>query len=139
MKTINYKVKKQTIQIEVSDEFAVEYEKITTEHNRAEWRAERNAKNHNLSYEELTDAGVQFEDEKPTPEDNLINKEMKKTLYRAIRMLTPEQQKLVHDVFFVGKKQSDIAKEMNVGKSAIANKLTRIYDQIKKFFEKIDS
>lgn len=139
MKTINYKTNKKTIQVEVSDEFAVKYEEITTEYNRAEWRAERNAKNHNSSYEELSDAGVQFEDKQPTPEDSLIDKEEKKILYKAIKMLTPEQQKLVHDVFFVGINQRELAKKQGISEPAMTQKMKRIFASLKKFFEKIGS
>jgi len=136
MKTINYKVKKEIIKIEVSDEFAIKYEEVTTEFKRSEWRAERNAKNHNSSYEELTEAGMQFEDKQPTPEDSLIDKEEKQTLYKAIKQLTPEQQKLVRDVFFNGKNQREIAKKQGISEPAITQKLKRIYASLKKFFEK---
>ena len=137
MKTINYKVKKETIKIEVSDEFAIKYEEVTTEFKRSEWRAERNAKNHNSSYEELTEAGMQFEDKQPTPEDTLIDKEEKQTLYKAIKQLTPEQQKLVRDVFFNGKNQREIAKDQGVTESAISHRLETIFNNLKNFFEKI--
>ncbi len=137
MKTINYKVKKETIKIEVSDEFAIKYEEVTTEFKRSEWRAERNAKNHNSSYEELTEAGMQFEDKQPTPEDSLIDKEENQTLYKAIKQLTPEQQKLVRDVFFNGKKQIEIAKEQGVDKRVIGKRLDRIYNHLKNILKNL--
>lgn len=137
MKTINYKVKKEIIKIEVSDEFAIKYEEVTTEFKRSEWRAERNAKNHNSSYEELTEAGMQFEDKQPTPEDTLIDKEEYQTLYKAIKQLTPEQQKLVRDVFFNGKSQADLARDEQVHPRVIGMRLDRIYKHLKNILKNL--
>ena len=139
MKTINYQVKKQIIQVEVSDDFAIEYEKVTTEYKRNEWKHERAYRRHISSYDELTEAGVQFEDKQSTPEDDLIRKELKQILHKAIRQLTPEQQKLVRDVFFVGKSQTQYAKENGIERTAVVHRLQRAIASLKKFFEKFDS
>ena len=54
-------------------------------------------------------------------------------IQKAISKLLPEQQELVRKVFYEGKTITEIAKAENVGKSAIANRLTRIYIKIKRF------
>ena len=137
MKTINYKVKKEIIKIEVSDEFAIKYEEVTTEYKRNEWKHDRAYKRHISSYDELTDAGVQLEDKQPTLEDNIIKDEEYQTLYKAIKQLTSEQQKLVRDVFFNGKKQVEIAKEEGVDKRVIGKRLDRIYNHLKNILKNL--
>jgi len=51
---------------------------------------------------------------------------------RLLQPLNERQKDLVHRVFFRNEKITDIAKEQGIGKSAIANRLARIYEQIKK-------
>jgi len=51
---------------------------------------------------------------------------------KLIACLGESQKDLVRRVFFHGELAVDIANEQGVGKSAITNRLTRIYEQIKK-------
>jgi len=51
---------------------------------------------------------------------------------KLIAPLNKDQKDLARRVFFHGELAVDIAAEQGVGKTAIANRLTRIYEQIKK-------
>ena len=54
-------------------------------------------------------------------------------LRAAIAQLKPEQQELLIKVFYEEIKQVDIAKSEGVGKTAIENRMTRIYSRLKNF------
>ena len=68
-------------------------------------------------------------------EDNFIKQENTKALGNAINKLEPNQKDLVSRVFFDDVPQIEIAKELGVGKTAIANRLGRIYSRLKKNLE----
>ncbi|MBO6203698.1 MAG: sigma-70 family RNA polymerase sigma factor, partial [Selenomonas sp.] len=54
-------------------------------------------------------------------------------LYQAIQKLRPRQKELLRKVFWENVRQTDIAKEEGVGKSAISQRLTTICNQLRKF------
>ena len=64
-----------------------------------------------------------------------IQRESFEELYRAIEQLEPKQQELLKKVFWEGIKQVDIAKSEGVGKTAIENRMTRIYARLKKLLK----
>lgn len=53
-------------------------------------------------------------------------------LHRAIENLSPKQKDLIFKIFWEGMKAADVAREEGVDKSAIAKRLLRIYEHIKK-------
>jgi len=56
-------------------------------------------------------------------------------LAEALTSLSSRQQELVHRVFYLGERISDIAAEEGVDKSAIAHRIERIQKNLKKFLE----
>ena len=64
-----------------------------------------------------------------------IQRESFEELYRAIEQLEPKQQELLKKVFWEEIKQVDIAKSEGVGKTAIENRMTRIYARLKKLLK----
>ena len=56
-----------------------------------------------------------------------------KVLRRAMKTLEPQQKWLLKQVFVIGKSKSQIAYELGVGKSAISNRLHKIYNKLKNF------
>ena len=139
MKTIKYQIEKKTITLEVEDDFAKSYSELEVEFQRQEWRQERAAKRHNSSFDELEEAGFQIADDEPSLDEQLYSKEIHEALHKAIKKLTPEQQRLVALVFYQDKSQSEIAKEMGIDKSSLSHRMIRIYKQLKKFLEKFDN
>ena len=51
---------------------------------------------------------------------------------KTVQKLEPQQQWLVKEVFFNGRKQADIARELVVGKTAIRNRLQKIFEKMQK-------
>ena len=51
---------------------------------------------------------------------------------KAIQKLEPQQQWLIKEVFFNGRKQADIARELGVGKTAVRNRLQKIFEKMQK-------
>ncbi len=120
-----------TSEIEVTDElYAVHLEIVQTE-RRLHWRESRRQ----TSLENLCEQGIDFIDTAANPLAEYIQKENTEQMKKAIAALLPEQQALVKQIFYEGKTLTEIAKAENVGKPAIANRLTRIYARLKKFFD----
>ena len=69
--------------------------------------------------------------------DNLDEKnEFLDVLKEALMDLDESQQELIHQIFFEGRNQVDIAEEEGVSKVAIHNRLQRIFKRLRKEFEK---
>lgn len=118
-----------TSEIEVTDELYALHLQIVQDEKRNHWRETRR----HTSLYALMELGVDFVDMAADPVAAVELRENDKRIQKAISKLLPEQQALVRKVFYEGKTITEIAKAENVGKSAIANRLTRIYIQIKKF------
>ena len=58
--------------------------------------------------------------------------EVKRNLYQAIEKLSPQQRELIWRVYFRGEHPADIARELGVSKTAIHNRLQRIFCQLQK-------
>lgn len=130
MQKIKYTFADGTIsEIEVSDEIYALHLQLLQEEKRNHWRETR--RHTSLNY--LMELGVDFTDNAADPFAAVELRDNGERLQKAISQLLPEQQALVRKVFYEGKTITEIAKAENVGKSAIANRLTRIYIQIKKF------
>lgn len=58
--------------------------------------------------------------------------EGKRNLYQAIDKLSPQQRELIWRIYFQGEHPADIARELGVSKTAIPNRLQRIFCQLQK-------
>lgn len=61
--------------------------------------------------------------------------EMLSGIRESLEALDPDQRELIRKIFFEMKNPSEIAEAEGVGRSAISNRLTRIYKKIKKNLE----
>ncbi len=68
-------------------------------------------------------------------EDDIFESIEVEHLQAALMGLTPEQQNLIHRVYFCGESQKDIAEEMGLDKTSIRDRLRTIYKKILKNFE----
>lgn len=118
-----------TSEIEVTDELYAMHLQLLQEEKRNHWRETR--RHTSLNY--LMELGVDFTDTAAEPFTAVEMREDDERIHNAIAALLPEQQALVKKIFYEGKTITEIAKAENVGKSAIANRLTRIYIKLKKF------
>lgn len=78
------------------------------------------------------DAGWDVADETIKIDEGLMTDAIKQELLEAISTLEPEQRWLVEQVYFKTRKQTEIAEEMGVKKTAINNRLERIKRKLKK-------
>jgi RNA polymerase sigma-70 factor (ECF subfamily) len=129
MKKIKYEINGKFIDIEVTDEFAAQYEQIEAE----EKRIDRKETRRHQSLNALVDGGFQVVDPDSDIEEQLVNQNDIDLLHRALTILTDEQKWLVEQVFYCGRKQSDIAAELGICKQALNNRIARIIKKIKKF------
>lgn len=58
--------------------------------------------------------------------------EGKRNLHQAIEKLSPQQKELIGRIYFQGEHPADIARELGVSKTAIHNRLQRIFCQLQK-------
>ena len=118
-----------TSEIEVTDELYALHLELVQQEKRNHWKETRR----HISLNYLTENGIDFEDKAADSLSAYIRREDDERIHNAITTLLPEQQALIKKIFYEGKTITEIAKAENVGKSAIANRLTRIYIKIKKF------
>lgn len=118
-----------TSEIEVTDELYALHLELVQQEKRNHWKETRR----HISLNYLTENGIDFEDKAADSLSAYIRREDDERIHNAITKLLPEQQALIKKIYYEGKTITEIAKAENVGKSAIANRLTRIYIKIKKF------
>ena len=118
-----------TSEIEVTDEVYALHLQLQQEEKRNHWRETRR----HISFYYLLENGVDFTDNAADSFTAVELRENDERIKKAITKLLPEQQALIKKIFYEGKTITETAKAENVGKSAIANRLTRIYIKIKKF------
>lgn len=115
-------------EIEVSDELAVAY----AETELSERLNERKETRRHQSLDKSMEHGFDVAD----PSENTFEKvelaERNRQLYQAISHLSPEQQKLLYEVYFKYIPQVEIARREGVTKFAINKRLTRILARLKK-------
>lgn len=126
------------ITVEVTDEVAVEYRKCLRE----EWNSEAYANNHTVSLEMVMNLGMDFADEQPNAEEQLIEscergeiKILLKKIKAVFPLLTELQRKTLHKLFVLNKSQSEIAREEGVAHQVVNKRVQRIYEQIKKLLK----
>ena len=131
MKKISYEINGTRVEVEVADEFAALYEQMDEE----EKRVNRKETRRHQSLETLVEGGFQIADPDSDIEKTLIKQYDIDRLHRALAVLTDDQKWLVEQVFYYGRKQSEIAVELGVCKQALNNRITRVIKKIKKFLD----
>ena len=129
MKKIKYEINGKVIDIEVTDEFAAQYEQIEAN----EKRVNRKETRRHQSLDALVESGFQIADPGSDIEANLIIQNNIDLLRRALAALTSDQKWLVEQVFYYGRKQSEIAAELGIDATSIRDRLRVIYKKIKNF------
>ena len=79
-----------------------------------------------------TDEGMQFPDPTADVAETAIRNIDAAGLRAAIGCLLPQQRELLQKVYFAGRSYADIAREENVGESAIRDRVHRILKKLKK-------
>ncbi|MBQ3220369.1 MAG: sigma-70 family RNA polymerase sigma factor [Clostridia bacterium] len=69
-------------------------------------------------------------------EDEIIRKITIEEVRHAIRLLPLDEQKLIKEIFVCGKTERELSKKYGVSQVAIHKRKNRIFQKIKKFFDK---
>ena len=89
----------------------------------------------NQSLEKSIDNGFDVIDENQDVEEMAIKQAEKDVVLEAISQLEPQQQWLIKQLYFLGRTQVDVAKELGISKAAITNRLKKISEKIKKLLK----
>ena len=131
-KTIYAMVDDETAKWLESADAQVRHEYIVSEHELylSELRETRRHQSLDLSLEN----GHDFEDENSSLEELFIKEEMYQELHKAISTLSKEQQWLINEIYFKGRSQTEIAKELGILKTSLNDRLNRALKKLRKFF-----
>lgn len=94
---------------------------------------ERRETRRHQSLERSMASGFDIIDESTDIEEETLRKIDAEKLRQALQMLEPQQKWLLEQIFVKGKSKVQIANELGVWKTAISNRLQKIYRRIKKF------
>ena len=108
----------------VNDYLAEEYRMFM-----ADYKFHRNVQ----SLDNYMKQGIEIEDPRQDLLENAIQEIENERLRKAIKQLTKEQQWIVEQVFFEGRTQVEIAKELGIDHTSIRDRLRVIYKKIKVF------
>lgn len=117
--------------IEISNEMGT----VIIEMNHDERNTTRKETRRHVSFEAYDLSGDRLKSADGNPEDIVCHKEEIHALYRAISTLNENQKKLIYRVFWLNESQYDIAREEGVSRTAIHNRLQRIFKKMKKTLE----
>ena len=125
---IKYEFADETIEIEVDENWGavlIELDRQEYNNDHAETRRHCSLEEYNLDGNLVSNGG--------DVEDAFLISEDNKKLYAAIKKLEPRQQYLIEQVYFLGRKQVDLAAEEGVSHVAITYALQRAVKKLKKF------
>ena len=125
---IKYEFANETVEIEVSEEWGA----ILVDLDRQEYNNDHAQSRRHCSLDALNvDGNLIPADE--NMEQTLIDAEEKERLTEAITRLEPRQQRLIQQVFFEGRKYTDIAREEGIDRSAASHAMQRAINKLKNF------
>lgn len=130
MKNYTYYFNNEITTIEVSEqdyELLCELDKQEKNNNKRETRR-------HISLNYLNSKGIDFEARGCEPLTQIIKKEQKEKLYKAIAKLKPSQQKIAIAKIFEGKTVTEIAKIEGVTHQVISKRLKVVYKKLENFF-----
>ena len=125
---IKYEFADETIEIEVDESWGavlIELDRQEYNNNQTETRRHCSLEAYNLDGNYVAN-GDDVEEAFFITEDN-------RKLYTAIKKLEPRQQYLIEQVYFLRRKQVDLAEEEGVSKAAITYAVQRAVKKLKKF------
>lgn len=97
--------------------------------------ADYREKRHTQSLDKSLENGFDIADEKQDLFASMVGQIESEEIQNAIKKLDEEQQWIVQAVFFEGKKQIEIARELHITKQAMSQRMAVIKEQLKKFLK----
>ena len=125
---IKYAFATETIEVEISEKVA----NIIVDLDRQEYNVNHKETRRHCSLDafNLDDALFPSDD---NVEAEVAVKDENRRLHAAIAKLSPRQQYLIRQVYFEGRKYTDIAREEGVDRTAISHATDRALKRLKKF------
>ena len=135
MVKINYKFADgHTEEIEVTEEFAKEYEQMQRIEQRREMRDKKRARR-TVSLDFLMENGIEIADDSPNPLDLLIEKEESaQSLISLADFLTARQKQIMELYFVVGYTKAEISRILKLSKPTVKQHLSEATKKILKNF-----
>lgn len=94
---------------------------------------------HDISFEECEEKGIQVDyllsHSQESIEDKLIKAEMLAKLTEAIEKLSEQERLLIYELFFRGKSERQLARQLGVYQYAVHKRKLRILEKLKKLLE----
>lgn len=125
---IKYEFSNETIEIEVDETWGA----VLIDLDRQEYNNEQKETRRHCSLDAYNADNNLLPSDEDLEEDFFVAEDHKK-LYAAIKKLEPRQQYLIEQIYFLGRKQVDIATEEGVSKVAITYAVQRAVKKLKKF------
>ena len=125
---IKYTFVNETVEVEVEDDIG----SVIVDLDRQEYNVNHKETRRHCSLEayNLDDALLPSEED---VEAEFESRDDNSRLYAAIAQLSPRQQYLIREVYFKGRKYTDIAREEGVDRTAISHATDRALKKLKKF------
>lgn len=138
MTTIKYKfVDGHTEEIEVTEEFALQYELFEAEQRRYEER-EKKRRRHNRSFERMVETGYDFQDYSALdPLEILLEQEREEAVGNIIKLsdfLTDRQRQVLGMYYEVGYTKAEIARLLSISKPTVKQHIRESVKKILKNF-----
>lgn len=89
------------------------------------------------SYERLLGIGVQFEEKAPGVEEQMLRRMEAEQLHEALSLLSADEQYLVQEIYFHGRAERDLAKELGYSQNAVNKRKKRILDKLRRLMENL--
>ena len=87
------------------------------------------------SFERLEDSNHQFASDEISVEDAAVQAVLIEKMLACLKMLTPKEQELIKELFFKGKSEHQISREINIAQRTIHDRKVRILSKLKKLME----
>lgn len=88
------------------------------------------------SYERLLEENRQFATESESVEDAAVKTVMIEKMRSSLKLLTPEEQNLIEELFFKGKSEHQLARQTGIAQRTIHDRKAKILGKLKKLLEK---
>jgi len=89
-----------------------------------------------ISLERMLESGEMVWKEYPDVESLVLENIMRTQLYDAIDSLTAEEQYLIIQIFFLERKERELASELGISQKAVNKRKGKILKKLRHFFEK---
>lgn len=88
------------------------------------------------SFDRLREENRQFPADAESVEDTAVNAVMLKKMLDCFKQLTPEEQELINELFFMDKSEYQLARTTGIPRMTIHNRKNRILAQLKNLLER---